>query len=272
MKTIIIPTDFSTVAENAMSFVNAIASRKQTRVVLVHTYYLPVIAAPEAGYAQAASLDYMEEELETKLKETCTKFRRTYPNVTYEAKVLNGFLVDVLPNLAKEMNADLIIMGTDGAYGLKQVFLGTNSVEVLTEATCPVLIIPAEAHFRGIEQIVFATDLWEEPSPDMLMVVEIARMFKAEISFVYIPVNGTKELSDEDWKNFYQQLNYDKISFHIQQGRNIEEGIRSFTEKMAADIVVMINYRRTFWDQLFTTSQTKQMAYHTKVPLLVLHA
>ncbi len=271
MKTIIHPTDFSAVADNALAFANAIAGSTQARIILLHAYHVPVLAPMAGGYAQTAPNEEAERELLEKLQQTCQKLSRNYPHIHYEAKLINGMLVDVLPAYAKEIGADLIVMGTEGASGLKQVLLGTRSAEVLSEAKCPVLIIPAEAHFRGIEQIVFATDLQDEPAADVYSVVELARTFQAEISFLYVPVNGTDEFSDEDWKRFYEKMAYGKISFHVQKGSRIEEAIQSFADKQSADLIVMINHRRHFWDELLIASQTRQMAYHTKTPLLVLH-
>lgn len=271
MKTIILPTDFSTVADNALSFANSIANRTQSRIILLHTYHAPVLTPMSGGYAQAAPTEDIERELAEKLHHQCQNLSRNYPNVQYESKLLNGLLVDVLPAYAKEAGADMIVMGTDGAHGLKQLLVGTRSAEILAEAKCPVLIIPAEAHFKGLEQIVFAADLHTEPSADMYSVIDLARTFQAEISFLYVPINGQTEFSDEDWEKFYQKMAYNKISFHIHQGNRIEDSIQTFADKQSADLIVMINHRRRFLDELLVVSQTKQMAYHTKIPLLVLH-
>lgn len=271
MQTIVFPTDFSAVADNALSFANALADRSHARVILLHTYHIPVLAPMGGGYAQMAPTEEMEREMNEKLQLLCQNLSRNYPNVRYETKVVGGMLVDVLPVFAKEASADMIVMGTEVASGIKQVLVGTRSAEVLSEATCPVLVIPAESHFKGLEQIVFAADLRENPSADMHKVVELARLFEAEILFLYVPINGQDELSDDDWKKFYESLAYHRISFHIQKGSRIEEGIQSFADKMSADLIVMVNHRRRFWDQLLVASQTKQMAYHTKIPLLVLH-
>jgi len=271
MNTIIFPTDFSSIADNALHYAIEIARRTQARLLVLHAYHVPVLAPLGGTYTQIAPAEDIEKELRERLEDHCRQLRENYPDINFDTRIISGLLVDVLPGFARETGADLIIMGSEGASGVRQALVGTHSAEVLAEATCPVLVVPVQAHFHGIEQIVFATDLISEPSPDMRMVVDLARLFDAEISFVYVPINGQQDLTEDDWRKFYQGYTYNKVSFHVQEGSAVSEGLEAFCTKMAADLIVMINHRRKFWDELFVVSQTKQMAYQTHIPLLAIH-
>ncbi|MCU0353608.1 MAG: universal stress protein [Cytophagales bacterium] len=274
MKTLLVPSDFGTAAANALSYAGALATQTGGRVVVMHAYQVPVLAPLPSGgaFAQALPAKEIEAGFRSRLSDVIEHARRNHPQVTYEPLLLQGLLDDVLAEATRDIAADLVVTGTDGAHGLKQALAGTNSAEVLAKANCPVLVVPAEARFRGLDQIVFATDLAAAPVPETQLVADLARAYKSEISFLHIAHGASREITENDWDAFGRRFPYDRISFHLHHGsESVEEGIRTFAGKLSADLIVMTTRRRGFWEAMFNPSQSKRMAYHTHIPLLVLH-
>ena len=135
MMTIIVPTDFSQVANNAARYATQmISGQYDTKLVLFHVYDKPS-EAEEANNL----LQKLREELQT----------NTIANVETRAEE-GGDIIDHLERMGRHLGADLIVMGITGKSRLEKVFLGSNTLKMVERNICPVLIIPPSAYQREI--------------------------------------------------------------------------------------------------------------------------
>lgn len=206
----------------------------------------------------------------------CQELKKQNPGslVTYETKVGYRPVTDEIAYVANTENADLIVMGTSGAHGLKEIVLGSNTADVFEISRRPLLVVPEQASFAPIKHIVFAADLTREHPANVALTVELAALFEAHISFLHVLkednfIAGTT--AKINYSHTFSGIEYNNVSFHIQEDENIERGILAFSKTHKADLIVMVNHELSFWRSFFSSSHTKEMAYHTTIPLLAIH-
>lgn len=277
MNTIVCPTDFSASADNALSFANQLAIRTGARLILVHSTFVPD-AMPYAGISRHATGSTYGEEMiyQDRLLNTCQELKKQNPNsqVTYETSVGYRPVTDKIVHIADKEKADLIVMGTSGAHGLKEFVLGSTTADVIELSKRPVLVIPTGVSFSPFKHIVFAADLTRDHALNVDLTVELARLFDARISFLHVLeednfMSGTT--ARIAYSRGFSGIAYDKVSFHTQEDKEIEWGILAFSKANKADLIVMVNHERSIWQSVFSSSHTKEMAYHTTIPLLAIH-
>lgn len=280
METILCPTDFLPNSENAIHYAHALAQRLKARLVLFHNLYEPAgkqqiaftgvqypgpIPDPKYRQAQQSKLDGLKSSLES---------ASTTGAVTYQTRMDFGLAQDTIPQAARQVQADLIVVGQEAGNALKDIFLGSITAQVISQVSCPVLIIPPQAAFRPLHRIVFATDLQGEPFTDVAFVVKLASLFSAHILFVHILTLDTAEnrqRAEAGLDRLHKRLVYQNASFFTEASVHIEEGISRFCHLHRADLLVMGYHPHAFWQQLFDQHHARQMAYHTDLPLLVIH-
>lgn len=276
MKTILIPTDFSDNAAMAFSYGLIFARKISAEIILYHVTHVPHGVVPPPI---ASSFEYIESKaLEDliKWKDSIIKNER---HVEVKLKVETGFAVDEISAFSKKNAVDMIIMGTKGASGIHEVFLGSNAAAVIEKASCPVLIIPDNAKFKNIEKIVFATNFQDSDFQSISFLAEMASLFNSEILIVHIvqltPVQKNKEDLPQWFKEELKKkvkVEYGKISFHVLTGGNVNDELENFMVKNNVDLLSLSMRKRTLFSKLFDRSLTKKMAYHTHTPLLAFHA
>ncbi|MEO6695612.1 MAG: universal stress protein [Ignavibacteria bacterium] len=279
MKNILIPTDFSSNADNALNFAVEIARKIRGNLILFHAYSVQLIDPnmPAEIYLSA----YQEEEkiskenLETLSKRIIDSNKSTDgKNVfTTEAIATQGLVVDEVLSLIDEYKTDLVVMGTHGAGGITELILGSNTASIIEKSRVPVLAIPQNAIFKGINNIVYAYDDIRSGLPSFQKLLEFAKMYDAQITLLHIieGSDNTEEMNKQEFEKIKQNITYEKISLQLVKEENVLEGINEYINTNSPDVLAMAIRKRTLLDKIFNRSLTKKMAYHTKIPLLALH-
>jgi len=276
MKSIIIPTDFSPNANNAIRYAVELDKHIHAKIILFHSYLVFVDASNLLNPTQD------EEELKKSSEKSLLKLKDEILNNNIklhseiETIVTGGEFNHELISISSKNKADLIIMGTTGASGLKEVFLGTNTSNIIEKSKCPVLAIPSEAKFKGINKIVFATNYADNDFEHVHYVIDFAKNFNAEVIMVHISEGEpSKSYLFKSIEEFFQKVkkenNYDKLSFKLIDNKDVENGINTFLEEISADIVAMTTHNRSMFQKLFDHSVTRKMAFHSHIPLMVFH-
>jgi nucleotide-binding universal stress UspA family protein len=280
METILCPTDFSPSAENAIRYADELAQRMNSSIVLFHSISEPYGTdfvsytgvpypepQPDAAYRQAQQAKL--EELKATLQDTDWGMP-----IAYQTRIEYGPAKDTIPQVARQVQADLIVLGKESTDALKDIFLGSITGEVISQAACPVLLIPPKTVFRQIHRIVFATDLQGEPFIEVAFVSKLASLFSAHILFLHILTQDApvpRQRAQAELDQLHKRLSYKNASFFTQASSQIQEGILGFCRLHKADLLVMGYHPRPFWQQLFDQHHARQMAYEADLPLLVIH-
>ena len=281
MKNILIPTDFSVSANNAFLYALNIANQLNVKLYVLYSYLTPVLSATHGGQPEMLAEVYKQVEL-SKFE----YFKNQAPHL-HQLSEENGldhsqivFLFEegtVLSAVKKTLDKEeihLIVMGTHGASGFTNEFVGTNTVAVIRNTQTPVLAIPTQATYSPISKIAFTTLFREKDSAALAEVIAISKVFKAEVFCIHVLQDTNKAadilLQSEQWTN---RFNPNKLDFILLEKNNnsIESTINAFLEENHIDMLAIVKRNRNFFDQLVRSSLTNKFAFHAKTPILVLH-
>lgn len=272
MKRILFPTDFSENSEHALPFALEIARLFGSEVTLFNTYQLPYSKSNLLVSIQ----DRMKLDSENGVNQLVTQIAgiEKYKDIEVSTLSRSGGFVSLIPKVAKNNECNLIVMGTKGASGLKEMFIGSNTLEVIQTSHCPVLAIPENAVLKKLERISFATDFRQIKNPSQLNpLFHIARKLNVPIEFVYVL---RKQDGDFNEQKAEQAILLEKLAEGIKtsiffiSNEDIIDGLSEYINEVKPDLLSMLSRRHTLFERLFTKSITSKLSFRTEIPLLVL--
>lgn len=274
IKNILVPVDFTEVSKNALDYVKQLARKVNCKVVLLHSSKLVLITNEVLDTIYTGLADDTEQ-VHHKIDAMIKQLNEL--GIPADKKVVTGLLGDDIKDAVKEFDIDLIVTGTNGAQGADAFFFETTSVTIFKEVSCPVLIIPANCNFRLIRKMMYATDFLENDIIELKNVCEIASIFEAEVivSHVYTnsdELNKNKLALDLLTVSMKKWISYSNISYKLFYNKSVQDGLEENIEGLYIDMLCMARSEKTFFKSIFSKSNTKLMAYHTRVPLLVMQA
>jgi len=276
MKKIILPTDFSYNAYNAISYAMKLLKDVEATFYLLNTY-TPAIYQTEYllhSPGQIGLGDIYQSESLDHLDKLQKRLQREFKNPKHTILTHSAFniLVDEVSSMVTNEEADMVIMGTQGATGAKEIFLGTHTVHVIKKAACPVIAIPADFEYKTLKEILFPTDYEVEYSEEQLRnLLDLAEMHNSRLRVIHI--SSGYDLTE------YQLQNKTKLEkilekiphlFHDLPNQEIITGINNFQLKNKMNMLVMIQNKHTFLESLFIEPVIKKIGFHVSIPFMVI--
>lgn len=272
MKKILFPTDFSDAAHNA--FVHALKWAKlvQGELVLLHSFELPIYDNqffPENYIAIYDSVELSEFEM---FKDEIPKLRAIaekehLDKIKMSHRLKQGDLVSNIKETIKEESIDYVVMGTSGATGWESFLMGTNATSVVTDAGIPVYCVPSDASFQNINTIGFTTRFRSKDKKALELVLKLAHKAKAKVKCLYVKTSDSdvSKATIAEWKEEYKS---EPIDFFIIEDDDVQAIITDFIMYKEVDLLIMLPYKRGFFEGLFHTSLTKKLATDFEIPIL----
>lgn len=260
---VLFPTDFSDNSKNALPFAVDLCKKTQGTLKVLSVYNM---AYGEHTMNTASLLDALKKNTEEKMKafETVLKAQ----NITFTTAVRLGSVSSVVKEEAKNQKAQLIVMGTQGASGLEEILVGSNTASVIQAVSIPVLAIPAEAAFKPIKKIVFCTELESLENEEVLERLKaIATLYNASVDFLHIQDEAKKGAREHILKHF----DGIKVNFTIMKREDIEEAVLNHANSANADVIGVMTKNYSFFERLFHSSLANKLAFHSHIPVLVFH-
>jgi nucleotide-binding universal stress UspA family protein len=265
----LIPTDFSENAWHAAMYaINLARVMPGSDLHLVHVL-TPVLNDP-------LLIHEIEQETAAALKKKCSELKKNCSacNITFSIEI--GDTTDRINEVAKQLQSGMIVMGIQGRGKVTRLVFGSNSLSLVTNAACPVLVIPERSDLIEPTKIVFATDYYANDAVALNRLVPIAEKFKSEIVAVHIYEDQDEGPSEDGMIAFvahevFKGVDYPRLSYRVHHSNNIGEGIKLFCERVGANLLVMSAHKHKFFQKLFDKSVTRQVIYATDIPLLVFH-
>ena len=276
MKKILWPTDFSKNAFNAIAYGLQLFKDDECTFYLLNTYtprfyrvdYLiggpPVSTIPDLG------VDLSLEGLE----HTKERVENAFPNPKHKFKTISVFntLTEQVQETCALEHIDMVIMGTQGASGAEEFFLGSNTVHVIRKSDCPVMGVPEEHTFKAIEHILFPTDYASKYKPEELSpLIQLALKFDAMVHVVHAVEDDDMTALQLKSKVFLkEQLSELKVVFQDVTKQYMPHVVHNYTDKNQIDVIVMMNKKHSFLDRLLLKQNVDMIGYSSSVPFLVL--
>lgn len=272
MKKILFPTDFSDAAHNA--FVHALKWAKlvQGELVLLHSFELPIYDNqffPENYIAIYDSVELSEFEMFKdeipKLKAIAEKEHLDKIKMSHRLK--QGDLVSNIKETIKEESIDYVVIGTSGATGWESFFMGTNASSIITDAGIPVYCVPSDAPFQKIDTIGFTTRFRPKDKKALQTVLQLAHKAKAKVKCLYVKTSNS-DISNATIAEWKEEFKSEPIDFYIIEDDDVQVIITDFIMYKEVDVLIMLPYKRGFFEGLFHTSLTKKLATDFEIPIL----
>lgn len=270
MKKILVPCDFSDSATHAFRFAIDLANQSNGKVLLLHVVELPVmydtLMMPSLSFEEVYMKD-MKENAEKNFSKIKTKWAKDGPKVTSHLEY--GATAFTINRFAKEKKADLIVMGTKGATGIKEIMIGSNTEKIVRTSTVPVIAIK-EISKKPIKNIVFPNALMETEEALATQVKALQDFFKAKLHLVYIntPSNFRRDLDTKQLLNgFAKRYLFKDFTINIYNDMDQESGLINFAQEMKADMVAMGTHGRMGLAHLMSGSLAEDVVNHIACPI-----
>lgn len=290
MKNILVPTDFSPDAENALLYAVQLTRQWQGRIIIFHNAELPINYAGTNIYASAAGdvglgasplyhgVVYPDPELEKAQKEKLDQLahlvgQSSQGTVPVTTLFKYGSLTSNLQEIIAQEQADLIVMGTKGASSFIDRFIGTNTASVIKETHgIPVLAIPGNSRYATPRRLIFAADLEDETEIFLDQLLPLAEPFGAQVTLVHIHSQNQPEIIDEAaiMADLQRRFPGHRLQLIERSGKTVAKGLEDYIHENPADWLAVGVREHGFWYSLFHSSVTEELVFQAHLPLLVL--
>lgn len=270
MKRILVPTDFSPLAESALKIAANLARKHDSEIYLLHLLDLPLdLIDPTQGGSQ----DLPESIFFMKLAHQ--RFSKAMNKPYLEGIKVNETVefnaaFEGIMEVSKKHNCDLIIMGSHGAEGLKEVFIGSNTEKVVRYSEIPVLVIKHEIEEFKVGKFIYATNLSLESSSSFKQAQDFAKKFDAEMEVVFINTSSKFKTSNEidDKIKAFKSVAGQDLKIVVRNDHNTEDGILNYARKVNASLIGIGTHGRKGIARLLNGGLSEHIVNHAKRPVV----
>ena len=260
MQTVIVPVDFSETSLHAAKYAaQMLVGQYGVTLLLYHCY-----EKEAAGEKSAQQLEELKNEL---MREHIVKIE----TLNHE----ESDFVEGLQRAVRHRKADLVIMGIRGRSALAQVFFGSDTLKVVATKVCPVLIVPENADFRPIKNVMLTSDFQDTlNTTPSAPIKDILNRFLPKLHVVnvdkdhYISITGEYEKEKQELIQMFREYNPE---FYFMRLYDIDQAINLFAEDKKIDLIITVQRNKSFMDKIFRRSRTESLTYQSRVPILAMH-
>jgi nucleotide-binding universal stress UspA family protein len=270
MKRILVPTDFSEHAEDALKAAAEIAKKNNSEIIILHTLELPsqMNDAITGGISIPETMLFMKKANEMLAKIT----ERPYlQGITTIEMVKLDRPAEGIAKVGNEHEIDLIIMGSHGSSGFEELVIGSNTEKVVRHSEIPVLVIKKHMNPFKTTNFVFASDFSKETEKPFKKLIEFTKFFDSKLHLVMICTPNTfkpTHVAEKIINDFITPFDLKNYTTHIYNDTNIERGIINFSNSVDADLIGMCTHGRTGFAHFFNGSISEDLVNHAVRPVM----
>ncbi|BCY28124.1 universal stress protein [Flavobacterium okayamense] len=270
MKRILVPTDFSKHSEYALKVAAQIAKKNNGEIFLLHMLELPTSGndalssshdMPELIFFKNAAVQKLDDMMNASYLDGINVSKIIQFEMAFDGIIKNG----------EAHNVDLIVMGSHGASGFQEMFIGSNTEKVVRNSNVPVLVIKHEDESFSADHFVFASDFSDEIKKPFEKVINFANKFNSHVHLVNIntPNNfKSTRVAQKTMDEFMSSFEFKNFSTHIYNDINVEKGILHFAKSINADLIGMSTHGRKGLSHFFNGSISEDLVNHAKRPVI----
>ena len=265
MKKILVPTDFSEQAMNAVKAAASIAKNTSIEIILLHIIDLPqeTMDMIKPGY-EIPEIILFKQSAEQRLIEIAKSSVLENLNVSVVMRL--GKTFNEVNLVAQENNIDMIIMGSHGASGFKEVFIGSNTEKVVRSSEIPVLVIKGNETEISFNNVVFASDFIEKNTEAYNKILSLLKEKQAKPHFLMVNTPNSFKPTHEAERiieDFLKDLDTDDYHSAIYSDFEIEKGIANYADRINADLIVMGTHGRKGLARFINGSISEDIVNHS---------
>lgn len=269
MKTLIVTTDFSDSALNALNYACAFAADHGFEIMLTRIYTIPATYAGE-GLSLVTINDALDADREL-LKKELERVKTAHPDVHIEAKMVTGGFLESLQELKNSLAAAMIIMGAAGEYSELSLW-EDDWLTILVTLSCPVLVIPQHIAYAPFKNIAFACDYKKICIPEQIDTIKkLVTISGAKLHVVHVTPNATPQEENKNTTLLKAVLDDVHPEYYTVENKVVIKGIAEFVQQHNIDLLLVIPHKHGLWYSLFNKSYTKQLARLNNLPVMAIH-
>jgi nucleotide-binding universal stress UspA family protein len=276
MKTIIVPTDFSPTALNALNYALDMAKSIDANIILLNTWQAPVsYSDAPVSPVTTISIDDIRKSSEQRLADLQQDVARvTGGNVKVYIEARLGNTVDVLEEMCASVRPFAVVMGSQGSSGIERLLMGSTTLSVIRHLRFPVIVVPPGTEYKEIKKIGLACDFKDvvETIP-VEYIRSIVSEFNAELHVLNVNRDGEKYDENAPLESAWLDslLGGIKPNYYFVQRDDIVEGINEFSEKHNLDVVIVIPKKHNLIEKIFHKSRSKELVMTAHIPIVSIH-
>ena len=277
MKKILLPTDFTPVADYALKYAANLASMFDAEIIALY-----MIKREDAFLSRKEAMELYENiDYHKRINESFDKFldKDFLSGIKVKTEIRRQVEFDKIGALSDILDFDAIVMGTHGAHGLEGMFIGSNAEKVVRSADVPVFVVKKTQPYFNLKKVIMACDLNTDMIPAFKKADEFLRDHSMHYDLVYINTPEdfmSTDLMDNDVDKFFEEQGMKREDFKnkivFYNDFNIEAGIYNYAEKVKADLIVMPTHGRKGLSRIIFNSLGEKMANHSDIPILTVKA
>ncbi len=269
IRNILVPTDFSEVANNALNYAFKMAKKLDSKIILYHVYHVPSVThLPD-------NIEDRQKEVEKELAQKMDKLLESTASNDIETEKVTvlGLAGDEIKEVIKKRAIDLVIMGTHGASGIRGKLIGSITADIMVNSTVPVLAIPSSAEFTSLSNIAFAYDYGKiNDHRELDTLVKLAEAFDATMHIIKVAEKGeTEDKQAEDIVELEEHLQPVKHTYEVTTNDDVAKGIEEYINDNNIDLLAMMPRKHNIFERLFKGSTTRAVVENAKVPVFGFH-
>ncbi len=276
MRQVLIPTDFSNNAMNAVKYALELFKYEKANVYFLHTYqdevYQDIELLNDKDFEKI--IDEKSKQSQEDLDILLKNVKKEFPNPRHHYDIISAYntLVDEIDLIVEGKNIDVVVMGTKGETNDKKLTFGSYTLQVLKYVSCPVLSIPSGYKYTSPKQVVFPTNyMIPYKRRELKLLCEMVAPYRSTIDLLY--VSSIEKLShrQEDNRLFLEEeLCKNTLNFKTIANKNIAEAIFAYTKERGANLLVMVNTRHSFLEDVLFQSTVDKLSLNINMPFLVM--
>lgn len=276
MRKVLVPSDFSANANNALAFATELFKYEKAEFFIIHTYAEEVYSKDVfISKAIFEEMQYNEKALaEEGLKDTKSYQEKISPNPKHNYHYLakHGLLIDEINDLVEKENMDIVVMGTRGLTNDRKLTIGSNTLQVIKFVKCPVLTIPEDFAYSRPKTIVFATDFnIPYKRRELKLLSTMGKSYRSEIILLYVSVFEKLSHRQQQNKSFIEnELEENSVHYYRIEGNEVEKELSLFLSKRESDMLVMVNSKHSYMENILYHSTLDKIELNSKKPFLIL--
>ncbi|WP_378182647.1 universal stress protein [Aquimarina sp. SS2-1] len=276
MKRILLPTDFSDNAYNAIRYALQFFRNEECKFYLLNTF-TPV--SYNVGYLIENPMPYGMEDIammnsKRDIERTEERIKKEFNNPKHTFERISAFnmLINEIKDAVDRYDIDLIVMGTKGATGAKEIFIGTHTMYTIKKVKCPVLAVPSDFEYEEPKEILFPTDYYLSATNKYIpLIKDICDRHESRLhilnAYYGVSLNKDQKTTKEFIDTYFTNNAH---IFHIADGMDVIEAVEDFQKMNIINMLVMVHNKHSFFENLLFKPVINEIAYHTNIPFLVI--
>lgn len=277
-KRILIPTDFSANAFNAIDYAIKLFDGVACEFIILNTYYLSGMDRDNILVPKPTreAKEFIEERANANMEKLQARVVALDDSRLHSFHFMTKFgpFFDSMKEVVEKETVDMVIMGTKGQSDKNTVILGSNAVNIMEKIrSCPVLAIPSNVTFKAPNEIVFPTSYRNQYKPkELKILMEVSKLTDAPIRILHmLKGDALTEAQEENKKLLEDILHGADITNHFLYDIDVNDGVRAFVQSRQSEMIAFVNKKHNFFGSIFSNPMVKELGRHAEIPLLAMH-